>query len=96
MLRSWLDVEEIRRFYPSRQFFEKHALAIPAFGIASPLGAGWLLLKSVIEDRRLGATEMLRHTIAGRLPECPKTASTRRAEYGLDRAAPWLRGPDLN
>ena len=73
MLRSWLDVEEIRRFYPSRQFFEKHALTIPVFGIASPLGAGWLLLKSMIEDRRLtakrrqmarAAIEILRQAIA--------------------------------
>ena len=78
MLRSWLDVEEIRRFCPSREFFEKHALTIPVFGIALPLGAGWLLLKSMIEDRRLAAKrtqmeraaiEILRQAIVGRLPE---------------------------
>ena len=103
---------EIRRFYPSRQFFGKNALTIPVFGIASPLGAGWLLLKSMIEDRRLAAkrtqmtraaNEISRQAIAWNRsaettnsPACPKTASTRRAEYGLDRAKPWLRGPDLN
>jgi hypothetical protein len=76
MLRSWLDVEEIRQFLPSRQFFEKHArtiaisvaalalwaafpiLTIPVFGVALPLGAGWLLLKSMIQDQRVAA----RHT----------------------------------
>jgi hypothetical protein len=73
MLQSWLDVEEIKRFCPSRQFFEKHArtiaitvaalalwaafpfLTIPVFGIALPLGAGWLLLRSMLEDQRLAA-----------------------------------------
>jgi hypothetical protein len=83
MLRSWLDIEEIRQFCPSREFFEKHArtiaisvaalalwaafpiLTIPVFGIALPLGAGWLLLKSMIEDRRLAAkrTQMERAAI---------------------------------
>jgi hypothetical protein len=90
MLRSWLDIEEIRQFCPSRQFFEKHArtiaisvaalalwaafpiLTIPVFGIALPLGAGWLLLKSMIEDQRLAgkraqmeraAIEVLRRAI---------------------------------
>lgn len=73
MLRSWLEVEELRQFCPSREFFVKHArtiaisvaalalwaafpiLTIPVFGIALPLGAGWLLLKSMIEDQRLAA-----------------------------------------
>jgi hypothetical protein len=73
MLRSWLDIGEIRQFCPPRQFFEKHArtiavsvaalalwaafpiLTIPVFGIALPLGAGWLLLKSMIVDQRLAA-----------------------------------------
>jgi hypothetical protein len=73
MLQSWVDVEELKRFLPSRQFFEKHArtiaigvaalalwaafpiLTIPVFGIALPLGAGWLLLRSMIEDQRLAA-----------------------------------------
>ena len=73
MLQSWVDVEEIKRFLPSRQFFEKHArtiaigvaalalwaafpiLTIPVFGVALPLGAGWLLLRSMIEDQRLAA-----------------------------------------
>ena len=83
MLRSWLDVEEIRQFCPSRQFFEKHArtiaisvaalalwaafpiLTIPVFGVALPLGAGWLLLKSMIADQRLAAkhTQMERAAI---------------------------------
>ena len=83
MLWSWLDVEELRQFCPSRQFFEKHArtiaisvaalalwaafpiLTIPVFGIALPLGAGWLLLKSMIEDQRLAAkhTQMQRAAI---------------------------------
>jgi hypothetical protein len=30
-------------------------LTIPVFGIALPLGAGWLLLKSMIKDQRLAA-----------------------------------------
>ena len=83
MLQSWVDVEEIKRFLPSRQFFEKHArtiaisvaalalwaafpiLTIPVFGIALPLGAGWLLLRSMIEDQRLAAkrTQMERAAI---------------------------------
>lgn len=95
MSRSRLDVEKIRRFCPSRQFFDKHALTVPAFGVASPLGAGWLVLKSMIVDRRQAAKRTQTERAAIEISR-QGTASRRRAEFKLDRAEPWLRGPDLN
>ena len=121
MLQSWVDVEELKRFLPSRQFFEKHARtiaigvaalalwaafpipAIPVFGIAMPLGASWLLLKSMIEDQRSAARS--RAAKRSRPPWARQGGSvvwfgdavdylkSLRGDY---RAAPWLRGPDLN
>jgi hypothetical protein len=44
MLGSWLDVEEIKRFRPSRQFFETHARTIAISVAALALWAAFPIL----------------------------------------------------